>query len=92
MVVVCDEGGNFASSLLSGYIGGANDYAMKIAKIFGAQPVITTALNASSFCGKLLISIAAVRYHRASFGKRYHSSPVTRKICTVAKKVATGFN
>ena len=42
-VVVVDEGGRFAVSLLSGHEGGANELARRIAKIIGAQPVITTA-------------------------------------------------
>ncbi len=42
-VVVCDERGNFAISLLSGHVGGANRLAEKIAAVTGGQPVITTA-------------------------------------------------
>jgi len=42
-VVVLDEEGNFAISLLSGHLGGANDLAIKIANSIGAQAVITTA-------------------------------------------------
>jgi len=42
-VVVVDEKGKFAVSLLSGHKGGANRLASKIASIIGAQPVITTA-------------------------------------------------
>ena len=42
-VVVCDETGRFAVSLLSGHVGGANELAEHIADIIGATPVITTA-------------------------------------------------
>ena len=42
-VVVCDETGRFAVSLLSGHAGGANQLTEQIAAIIGARPVITTA-------------------------------------------------
>lgn len=42
-VVVVDEQGRFAISLLSGHVGGANRLAAKTAEILGAVPVITTA-------------------------------------------------
>lgn len=41
-LVVCDERGKFAISLLSGHLGGANELAMKVAEIIGGQAVITT--------------------------------------------------
>lgn len=44
-VVVLDEGGNFAISLLSGHLGGANELAERVARISGAMPVITTATD-----------------------------------------------
>lgn len=42
-VVVVDEAGRHAISLLSGHIGGGNGLAKKIADICGGTPVITTA-------------------------------------------------
>lgn len=42
-VVVADEGAQFAISLLSGHLGGANELAKKVALIIGAIPVISTA-------------------------------------------------
>jgi cobalt-precorrin 5A hydrolase len=45
-VVVCDETGRFAVSLLSGHAGGANTLAERIAAHIGATPVVTTASDA----------------------------------------------
>jgi len=42
-VVVVDEKGSFAISLLSGHLGGANSLANQISGLIGAMPVITTA-------------------------------------------------
>ncbi len=44
-VVVVDDGGNHAISLLSGHLGGANELTRKISQIIGANPVITTATD-----------------------------------------------
>lgn len=44
-VVVVDERGLHAISLLSGHLGGANDLARRIAAAIGARPVITTATD-----------------------------------------------
>jgi cobalt-precorrin 5A hydrolase len=44
-VVVVDDGGLFAISLLSGHLGGANDLARQVAGVLGATPVITTATD-----------------------------------------------
>lgn len=45
-VVVLDDCGKFAVSLLSGHLGGANRMTEIIAEAVGAQPVITTATDA----------------------------------------------
>jgi len=42
-VVVCDERGQFAVSLLSGHLGGGNALAARVAAITGGRAVITTA-------------------------------------------------
>ena len=47
-VVVCDEDGKFAISLLSGHLGGANELANNVAEILGGQAVITTATDVNS--------------------------------------------
>jgi len=44
-VVVVDDRGTHAISLLSGHIGGANRLASRVASIIGARPVITTATD-----------------------------------------------
>ena len=44
-VVVLDEAGRFAISLLSGHLGGANELAERCAFVVGARPVITTATD-----------------------------------------------
>ncbi len=44
-VVVMDEAGKFAISLISGHIGGANRFSKELGAITGAVPVITTATD-----------------------------------------------
>jgi cobalt-precorrin 5A hydrolase len=44
-VVVVDDHGKFAVSLLSGHLGGANELARNVAKYLNAVPVITTATD-----------------------------------------------
>ena len=46
-VVVMDDAGKFAISLLSGHLGGANDLACRCAFLTGSREVITTATDAN---------------------------------------------
>lgn len=55
-VVVVDEMVSFAVSLLSGHAGAANEYANYIAKLAGAQPVVTTATDVE---GKFAVDVFA---------------------------------
>ena len=56
-VIVLDEKGGYAVSLLSGHIGGANVLARKVADFLGAQAVITTA---SDVQGKIALDLWAI--------------------------------
>jgi len=47
-VVVVDDRGKHAVSLLSGHLGGANKLTLKAAEIIGANPVITTATDVNN--------------------------------------------
>lgn len=47
-VVVMDEKGDYAISLLSGHLGGANELAQKTALAIGAEPVVTTATDVNN--------------------------------------------
>ncbi|MBU5611340.1 cobalt-precorrin 5A hydrolase [Geomonas azotofigens] len=47
-VVVMDDAGRFAISLLSGHLGGANELAARCADLAGATPVITTATDVNN--------------------------------------------
>lgn len=44
-VVVVDEGGHYAVSLVGGHWGGSNTLARKVAAVLGAEPVVTTATD-----------------------------------------------
>ena len=45
-IVVVDAMGRFAISLLSGHEGGANELAIRVANVIGAEPVVTTTTEA----------------------------------------------
>jgi cobalt-precorrin 5A hydrolase len=55
-VVVMDEKGHFAISLLSGHLGGANELASELEKLIGAKAVITTASDVN---GKTAVDMFA---------------------------------
>lgn len=59
-VVVIDEGGQYVISLLSGHIGGANEFALHIAEVLKAVPVITTASDVN---GKIAVDVFARKNH-----------------------------
>ncbi|MEH0422282.1 precorrin-3B C(17)-methyltransferase [Streptomyces sp. B21-083] len=44
-VVCVDEGGRFAVSLVGGHGGGANELALAVGRLLGAEPVVTTATD-----------------------------------------------
>ena len=58
-VLVVDEMGSNVISLLSGHAGGANDFAIKLAGLIGANPVITTSTDVNGLVG---IDTFAARY------------------------------
>lgn len=57
-VVVVDVCARYAVSLLSGHEGGANDLAIAVANIIGAEPVVTTTTEAKK---KLIVGIGCRR-------------------------------
>ena len=61
-VVVMDQKGHYAISLLSGHLGGANDLAREMAGISGGLPVITTATDVA---GELSFDSFAKKYGMA---------------------------
>lgn len=61
-VVVLDQKGRYAISLLSGHLGGANDLAREMAAVSGGQPVITTATDVA---GELSFDSFAKKHHMA---------------------------
>ncbi|MGJ5896501.1 precorrin-3B C(17)-methyltransferase [Streptomyces niveiscabiei] len=56
-VVCVDEGGRFAVSLLGGHAGGANELAVEVGELLGAQPVVTTATDSVGVAGLDLLGL-----------------------------------
>ncbi|MBY8866055.1 precorrin-3B C(17)-methyltransferase [Streptomyces sennicomposti] len=50
-VVCVDEGGRFAVSLVGGHGGGANELAVEVGGLLGAEPVVTTATDSVGVAG-----------------------------------------
>ena len=61
-VVVLDQKGHYAISLLSGHLGGANDLAREMAALSGGEAVITTATDVA---GELSFDTFAKKYDMA---------------------------
>ena len=72
-VVVLDQKGRHAISLLSGHLGGANDLAREMAFLSGGEAVITTATDVA---GELSFDTFAKKYHMAieNIGQLKHIS------------------
>ncbi len=72
-VVVLDQKGQHAISLLSGHLGGANDLAREMASISGGQAVITTATDVA---GELSFDSFAKKHHMSieNIGQLKHIS------------------
>lgn len=47
-VLAADENGRYVIPLLSGHVGGANEFAVSVAEKIGAEPVITTATDVNN--------------------------------------------
>lgn len=75
-VLVIDEKGMFVISLLSGHIGGANEWTLLLAKFLKSTPVVTTATDLNE---KLAVDVFAVKNHMAI------------KEMILAKKIAADF-
>ena len=61
-IVVMDEKGVFAISLMSGHLGGANELTGVLANLTGAVPVITTATDVN---GRFAVDVFAKKNHCA---------------------------
>lgn len=63
-VVVVDELGTYAISLLSGHLGGANALALSCARILGASPIVTTATDLN---GRFAVDVFAKKENMSIF-------------------------
>jgi cobalt-precorrin 5A hydrolase len=82
-VVVVDETGRFAISVLSGHVGGANALAQEVAAALGAVPVITTASD--------VLGLPAVDLIGRPWGwKIEHAENLTRVAGAVVRGEAIG--
>ncbi len=59
-VLIIDEMGKHVISLVSGHLGGGNEFSIKIAKIIKAEPIITTATDINH---KLGVDSLAMKYY-----------------------------
>jgi cobalt-precorrin 5A hydrolase len=81
-VVVLDQAGEFAVSLLSGHLGGANRLARRIAELFNAVPVVTTATDTADILAVDVLAmetdmaIANLRAARAVNAALLESKPI----------------
>lgn len=75
-IVVVDDEKRFAVSLLSGHEGRANDLAVRVANILGAEPVITTASESKK---KIVIGLGC--------GKRVEKEEIITAIRYALKKI-----
>lgn len=99
-VLVVDENAQFVISLLSGHIGGGNDWCVQLAKKLGATAVITTATDqrnafaADLFAKQNGLRIANPQMIKAISGKILNGEPVgiaagnryQRLLCDTEKK------
>lgn len=83
-VIVVDEKGQFAISLLSGHVGGANRITKEVAKRIGAVPVITTASDVNG--------VTAVDVWATKKGLLLTDKTMAKKIAqSVLDKLPVGF-
>lgn len=55
-VLVIDNSCKYVISLLSGHLGGANEFTLEVSNILGAQPIITTATDNLGICAPDMIA------------------------------------